>query len=89
MEEDRTSKVAWFFAGAAIGAAIALLYAPQSGHETRRLIGDRANKGREKLAESSRDIVDKGKELYERGRQMADEASEVIESGRKLVHGKA
>ena len=28
MQEDNTSKVAWFFAGAAIGASIALLFAP-------------------------------------------------------------
>ncbi|MBL8213219.1 MAG: YtxH domain-containing protein [Bryobacterales bacterium] len=87
MTEDNTGKVVWFCAGAAIGAAIALLYAPKSGAETRELLLDQANRGKEKLAESSRDMVERGKELYERGREMADEAGEVIERGRKLVQG--
>ncbi|MBI4908269.1 MAG: YtxH domain-containing protein [Acidobacteria bacterium] len=87
MSEDNTSKVAWFFAGAAIGAAIALLYAPASGEETRRKIGDTANRGKEKLGERSRDLVEKGKEIYDRGRKMAEEAGELFESGRKLVQG--
>ncbi|MBI3209361.1 MAG: YtxH domain-containing protein [Candidatus Solibacter usitatus] len=87
MREEDSGKLAWFFAGAAIGAAIALLYAPAPGRDTRRKIGQTASKGKERLAEKSRDLVEKGKELYERGRQMAEDASEVIESGRKLVKG--
>lgn len=87
MQEDNTSKVAWFFAGAAIGAAIALLYAPASGEETRRKIGETASKGKERLDEHSRDLVEKSKEIYEKGRKMAEEASELFESGRKLVKG--
>jgi len=39
IHEDNTSKLVWFLAGAAIGSAIALLYAPASGDETRRKIG--------------------------------------------------
>lgn len=87
MAEDNTSKFAWFFAGAAIGAAIALLYAPASGAETRRKLSDTASKGREKLSASGRELIDFGRELYEKGRKMADEASELFEGGRKLVQG--
>lgn len=87
MTEDNTSKVVWFCAGAAIGAAIALLYAPKSGAETRELLAEQANRGKEKLGDSSRDLVERGREMYERGREMADEASEVFERGRKLVQG--
>ena len=36
MAQESGDKVVWFLAGAAIGAAIALLYAPASGEETRR-----------------------------------------------------
>jgi gas vesicle protein len=35
MAQENGDKVVWFLAGAAIGAAIALLYAPASGEETR------------------------------------------------------
>ena len=53
--ENNTISVGWFLVGAAVGASIALLYAPQSGKDTRRLI---AKKG-----EQSKDaILDSGKE---------------------------
>ncbi len=87
IHEDNTSKLVWFLAGAAIGSAIALLYAPASGDETRRKIGEAANRGRDRLNESGRDLVDKGKEIFDRGRKIADEASDLFESGRKLVQG--
>jgi gas vesicle protein len=86
-QEDGTSKVAWFFAGAAIGAAIALLYAPAAGEETRKRLGETASRGKERLNESGHELVEKGKEIYERGRKIAEDAGELFESGRKLVKG--
>lgn len=77
----------WFIAGAAVGASIALLYAPQSGRETRRLIKKKTREGREALADSAGDLMDKGRELYEKGLRVADEAAEMIERGRRLVEG--
>lgn len=84
-QEDNGSSLIWFVAGAAIGASIALLYAPQSGEETRRVIGHKTKQGREALSSSSRDMMDRGRDLYERGRQMADEAAEMLDRGRKIV----
>ncbi|MBL8179371.1 MAG: YtxH domain-containing protein [Bryobacterales bacterium] len=87
ISEDNTSKLVWFFAGAAIGSAIALLYAPASGEVTRRKIGEAANRGRDRLNETGHDLVEKGKEIFDRGRHIADEAADLFESGRKLVKG--
>jgi gas vesicle protein len=84
---DNTSKVVWFFAGAALGSTIALLYAPQSGRDSRRYIGKQARKGREAIEDISRDLADKGRELYEQGRRVADDAAELFERGRRLVGG--
>ena len=42
MAQQNSDKLVWLIAGAAIGAAIALLYAPQTGRDTRRLIGKKA-----------------------------------------------
>jgi gas vesicle protein len=81
------SRAVWFLTGAALGAAIALLYAPQSGEQTRRMIGQKAREGRDALSEHGEEWVDRGKELYERGRKVADEAAEMFERGRKLVEG--
>ena len=77
----------WFLAGAAIGATIALLYAPQSGRETRRIIKRKTREGREVLSDTSRDLMEKGRDLYEKGLRVADEAAEMIERGRRLVEG--
>lgn len=85
MAQDNGGKVIWFVAGAAIGAAVALLYAPQSGEDTRRFLGDKAKEGRSALADSGRDMMERGRELYDRGRKMADEAADMFDRGRKIV----
>ena len=86
-QSDNTSKLVWFLAGSAIGAAIALLYAPASGQETRRRIGEKTGEGREALAESGRELFGKGRDLYDKGRKIADEAADMFDRGRKLVQG--
>jgi gas vesicle protein len=77
---DNSTRIVWFIAGAAMGASIALLYAPQSGRDTRRFIKKRARAGTEAVADASRD-------LYEKGRKMADDAADLFERGRRLVEG--
>ena len=54
-----------FVLGAVSGAAVALLYAPVSGRETREYLGDRAREGREKAAEAT----EKGREIVSQGRE--------------------
>jgi gas vesicle protein len=85
MAQDNTGSLVWFVAGAAIGATIALLYAPQSGRDTRRFIGKRARRSTEAVTDAGRDLMDKGRDLYEKGRQVADEAAELFERGRRIV----
>jgi gas vesicle protein len=72
-----------FVLGAAAGAAIALLYAPAAGEETRRKIKDKAREGREKAEAVARDsreflsrqrdnigaAVDRGREAFEQARK--------------------
>jgi gas vesicle protein len=82
---DNTGKFLWFITGAAIGTSIALLYAPKSGSDTRRLIGRKARHGRDAVADVGRELWDKGRDLYEKGRQVADDAAEMFERGRRLV----
>jgi gas vesicle protein len=43
-----------FIAGAVAGAAVALLYAPATGDETRDYLGQRAREGREKVVDAAR-----------------------------------
>ncbi|MFM2123618.1 MAG: hypothetical protein RL328_69 [Acidobacteriota bacterium] len=78
---NNSSKVVWFLAGAAVGSAIALLYAPQSGEETRRYLGKKAREGRDKLGDMSREALDRGRDLYARGQDLAEDAAEMMEDG--------
>jgi gas vesicle protein len=88
MAQDNGEKIVWFLVGASLGAAVALLYAPQSGDRTRRVIKRRLVDGRDSMAESGADLMDRGRELFERGRKVADDAAEMFERGRKLVQEK-
>lgn len=54
-----------FAVGALAGAAVALLYAPASGGETRRKLADKAREGRDKLESA----VERGREAYEQVRK--------------------
>lgn len=72
-----------FALGAIAGAAVALLWAPASGAETRRYLQERAREGRDKavdLARHGREFVDQqreavlkaveaGREAYRQSRQ--------------------
>lgn len=77
-----------FVLGAMTGAAIALLMAPASGDETRRILAEKARDGREKANEAARQgreflnrqrenlttAVERGREAYEQARSGASPA---------------
>jgi gas vesicle protein len=54
-----------FVLGAVTGAAVALLMAPASGEEMRRILADRAREG----ADRAREAAGQGRELWNRQRQ--------------------
>ncbi len=87
MAEDNSSKAVWFLTGAAIGAAVALLYAPASGEVTRKKIVRRAEESADVVSGKGQEMVERGRDLYEKGRKMADEAADLFERGRKMVEG--
>lgn len=68
-----------FVLGAITGAAVALLLAPASGEETRRLLGEKAKEGREKASDAAR----QGKEFLNRQR---DTLNTAIDRGREAYN---
>jgi gas vesicle protein len=77
-----------FIAGAVTGAAVAILFAPASGEQTREYLGQRAREGRERAAEAARQAreqlarqrdqmgsaIDRGREAYKTARDKEREA---------------
>lgn len=61
-----------FILGAVSGAALALLYAPATGRETREYLGDKAREGRDRAA----DAAQKGREVITQGRETLTSAIE-------------
>jgi gas vesicle protein len=62
--------------GAITGAAVALLMAPATGEETRRLIAEKAREGRDKAGDAAR----QGREVWNRQR---DNLGQAFERGRE------
>jgi gas vesicle protein len=100
MDKDATSMMGAFLLGGLIGAAIALLYAPKSGRETRKDISKAAKRAKrgavdlaEDIAESvsdfTSDMKDKASDIVDRGKELSDNARKEIlanlEHGQKVI----
>jgi gas vesicle protein len=68
-----STKLTYLLIGGGIGAVIALLFAPKSGHELRGDIADATRKGIEKSKETAAHLQERAGEYYEVGRERASE----------------
>src|SRR5579859_5872819 len=91
----------FFLLGAATGAAVALLYAPQEGEATRKMIGDKAGDLKDKateysstMAQQARDrwgnltdtVTSKAQDLINRGQSSArDAVDEMADTAHSAV----
>jgi gas vesicle protein len=81
-----------FVLGAVTGAAVALLLAPASGEEVRRLLGEKAREGRDRAGEAARqgrDVWNRQRETitnaFERGREAYEQARRAQPPGSPSV----
>ena len=75
-KDNSGSLLVAFVIGALTGAAVALLYAPAKGEETRDYLGQKAREGRAK----AREAIDQGREYY---RDQRDNIVTAVERGRE------
>ena len=85
MAENSSSggdKFLYFLAGAGIGAAFALLFAPKSGRETRDLIARTASDSKDFLSTK----VNEGRQIVEeRGRKIGDDFTSFVDKSKEAV----
>jgi hypothetical protein len=66
-----------------------MLFAPAWGHDTRGAIVRKTGEGRAALAGSGRDMLERGRDMFEQARRLTDEAADLFEKGRRLVENTA
>src|SRR3984893_8319186 len=68
-----SNRLTYLLIGGGIGAIIALLFAPKSGHELRGDIADATRKGIDRSREAAQQLGDRAGEYYESTRERAAE----------------
>lgn len=82
VEPEESSRLGWFIVGAALGAGLALLFAPASGRETR----ERLSRGALRLKDQAEELLD---EMGEEVERVADDVEGRVDEFRTRVSGTA
>jgi len=98
MSDDRDSGASGvilsFLVGGLVGAAVAILFAPRSGRETREMLSERLREGsdrgrrfRDRAIAKGRELIDDAGEYVERQKEgierQRDRISAAVEAGRQ------
>ena len=91
--DNISTRLTYLLIGGGIGAILALLFAPKSGHELRGDIADATRKGIDRSREAAQQLGDRAGEYYEatRGRaselytQAAEKVGEVAQTAREAA----
>jgi len=86
-----------FLLGGLTGAALAILYAPRSGTETREMLGERIREGTDRGRDLREKVVGRGREIYDeatgyvdkqRGEleKRSDRLAAAVEAGKQAYH---
>lgn len=73
MSNERNYGIFGFLAGAAVGAALGVLFAPRSGKETRDRIANRTKEAKDDLDE----LIDKGREEWTKAKGKAHDTANM------------
>ncbi|HEX7548915.1 MAG TPA: YtxH domain-containing protein [Candidatus Methylomirabilis sp.] len=67
-----------FLLGGALGASLALLFAPESGRRTRERLRDLAADARDKTMDVADGLLDTAEDVLERGREVLKEKKAIL-----------
>ena len=77
-ESTAGEKTLFLLLGAAIGAATALLFAPRSGVETRKLIATKARESADQIANRTKTVAEKTSGFVERGKEIIQQQRDQL-----------
>ncbi|HXE30166.1 MAG TPA: YtxH domain-containing protein [Terriglobales bacterium] len=80
-----SSKGLWFLLGVSVGALVGVLYAPQSGEQTREMLSRKADEGRDLVTRKASDLRQQASEMREQATQFKDQASQFADRGKQAV----
>jgi len=80
MAEDESGGFLWFLAGLGVGAVVGVLYAPRSGNETRDVIREKAEEGRDFVSSRARQAREQAGDWVERGKDVIGQQKEQFRS---------
>jgi gas vesicle protein len=85
MEDD--NKFSYFFLGLGLGVAVGLLFAPNSGAETRDLIRSKADESKDYLRKRSNELRDSASDAIEKGKtavsRQRDHLAAAVDAGKQ------
>ena len=91
-DRNGSSGVLWFLAGLGIGAVVGILYAPQSGNETREILMSKAEEGRDFVKKRAREAREQAEQWAARGKEVInaqkDQLRSAVEAGRQAYREK-
>jgi gas vesicle protein len=79
-------RAAFFLLGAAIGAATALLMAPESGARTRGRLVRKGKEVAEDMIDAGKELVKKCEDLYERSGELVEDATHELSGKYRALH---
>ena len=86
MKDNLVSKITYLLVGLGIGSLIGILFAPNSGEETRTFLSSKADESREYAENKARELRDRAKDLIERSKEIIatqnDSLSAAVEAGK-------
>jgi gas vesicle protein len=74
-------KASSFIAGMGVGAAVALLFAPRSGDETREILSEKAEEGRQYAKDRVQELRDVARDTAEQGKKVVARKARAVTAG--------
>ncbi|MGI8741429.1 MAG: YtxH domain-containing protein [Bryobacteraceae bacterium] len=77
---DEQNRLSYFFLGLGLGVAVGMLFAPKTGAETRDLLANKADEGKEYLRRRSEDLRDSASDLLDKGRDLVSKQKDQLDA---------